>query len=115
MTRLSVAFAASALVASTAFAQSPINFAGEFQLEQVADGHARFAGEVELRALDFRLFADQVDLFTDEGRLVASGNVEVVSDSGDCRAVGRVELELEDGMVRSVRLRQPITPACTRQ
>jgi hypothetical protein len=42
MTRLIVAFAASALAASVAVAQpqEAINVAGEFQAERVADGHA---------------------------------------------------------------------------
>ena len=118
MTRLIAAFAAAGTLAASVASAQPqeaLNFAGEFQLEQVAGGHVRFVGEVELHALDFRLFADQVELFTDEDRLVASGNVEVVSDSGDCRAVGGVEIELEDGIVRAVSLRQPITRDCTRQ
>jgi LPS-assembly protein len=42
---------------------------------QVAPGHFRFLVAVEITCDTFKFFADHVDIYTDEDRLVATGNV----------------------------------------
>lgn len=43
--------------------------------EQVAPGHFRLREKVEITCDTFKFFADELELFTDEDRLLASGNV----------------------------------------
>ena len=52
----------------------------QFRIEQLGDNHVRLTGEVEITEDDYRFFADQVDVYTDESRLVAVGNVVYAGD-----------------------------------
>lgn len=67
----------------------------QFRIEQIGDNHLRLTGEVEITEDDYRFFADEVDVYTDESRLVAVGNVVYAGDrdrvSGD-----RAEFNLDD-------------------
>ncbi len=59
----------------------------QFRIEQFGDNHVRLTGEVEITEDDYQFFADQVDVYVDESRLVAVGNVVYAGDrdrvSGD--------------------------------
>ena len=62
--------------------------------EQLTDNHLRLTGDVEIHRDAWELYADQVDIFTDESRLVATGNVVFTSADGRI-AAERVEFDLE--------------------
>jgi len=70
----------------------------QLTFELLADNHLRLTGEAELNGGSgddaWQFFADQVDLFTDVSRLVASGNV-VFSSSGGRIAADRVEFDID--------------------
>jgi len=67
----------------------------QFRIEQLSDNHLRLIGEVEIDGDGYQFFADQVDLYTDESRLVAVGNVVYAGDGGRV-AADRVEFHTED-------------------
>ena len=67
----------------------------QFTFEVLADNHLRLTGEVELEGEGWEFYADQVDLFTDESRLVAIGNV-VYAAEGARLAADRAEINTED-------------------
>ena len=75
-----------------------INDQRSFLVERLADNHTRLTGEVEMSGGDsdgtWQFYADQVDIFSDESRLVASGNV-VFSSGGGRIAAERVEFNLD--------------------
>ena len=71
-----------------------INTSRQFRLEQLADNHARLTGEVEIDGGAWQFYADQVDMFTDESRLVATGNVVFISEGGRV-AADRVEFDVD--------------------
>ena len=71
-----------------------INSPRASRLEQISDSHLRLSGDVEIRNGAWQIFADQVDLFTDESRLVATGNVLFISADGRI-AAERVEFNTE--------------------
>ncbi|NIV52048.1 MAG: hypothetical protein GWN53_09270, partial [Gammaproteobacteria bacterium] len=79
MTRFISAVSVSiALGSMSAYAQLLPGFtfdSRQFRIEQLSDTHLRLIGEVEIDGDGYQFFADQVDLFTDESRLVAVGNV----------------------------------------
>ena len=52
----------------------------QFRIEQLSENHLRLIGEVEIDGDGYQFFADQVDLFTNESRLVAVGNVVYAGD-----------------------------------
>jgi LPS-assembly protein len=89
-----------AVTAGAAPAQdlSGINTSRQFRLERLADNHTRFTGEVEIEGGsndgEWRFYADQVDIFSDESRLVASGNV-VFTSEGARVAADRVEFGID--------------------
>ena len=68
------------------------------RLELVSENHMRLTGQVELQdpSSPNKFFADVVDLFLDENRLEASGNV-VFADANGRIAAERVEFDLEKG------------------
>jgi lipopolysaccharide assembly outer membrane protein LptD (OstA) len=66
------------LAEGSAVAQVPGYNSKQFRIEQVDAGHWRFTGQVELENEEIKgqkFYANVVDLFTDENRLEASGNV----------------------------------------
>jgi lipopolysaccharide assembly outer membrane protein LptD (OstA) len=67
----------------------------QFRIEQIGDDHLRLIGEVEIDGEGYQFFADQVDLFPSEARLVAIGNVVYVGDGGRV-AAERAEFDTED-------------------
>ena len=71
-----------------------IDTSRQFRLEQLADNHTRLTGEVEIDGGTWQFYADQVDIFTDESRLVASGNVVFTAEGGRV-AADRVEFDIE--------------------
>ena len=66
----------------------------QFRIEQVGDGHFRLIGEVEIEGDNYQFFADQVDVYPEETRLVAEGNVVYVGDGGRV-AAERAEFDTE--------------------
>ena len=80
----------------TAAAPAPAALLGMFRkatqwrLEQISPNHLRLTGQVEIEGDAVTFFADTVDLYTDQNRLVASGNV-VFSN-----AAGRISAEKVD-------------------
>ena len=70
----------------------------QLTFELLADNHLRLTGEAEITCGSgdeaWQFFADQVDLFTDESRLVASGNVVFTSEGGRI-AADRVEFDID--------------------
>ena len=71
-----------------------INMSLQGRIEQLADNHTRLTRDVEIDGGDWQLFADQVDIFTDESRLVASGNVVFASVGGRI-AADRMEFDTD--------------------
>ena len=71
-----------------------INDQRSFLFELLADNHTRLTGEVEINGGAWQFYADQVDIFSDEFRLVASGNVVFTSDGGRI-AADRVEFDID--------------------
>ena len=67
----------------------------QFTFEVLSDNHLRLTGEVELEGDGWEFYADQVDVFTDETRLVAVGNVVYVAE-GARLAAERAEINTED-------------------
>ena len=67
----------------------------QFTFEVLDDSHLRLTGAVELEGEGWEFYADQVDLFTDENRLVAIGNVVYVAE-GARLAAERAEINTED-------------------
>ena len=69
-----------------------------FVFDQLADNHTRLTGDVQMSGGSgdntWQFFADQVDIFTDESRLVASGNV-VFSAEGGRIAAERAEFDID--------------------
>lgn len=64
--------------------------------EQLEKGHVLATGYVDIVSGDVRMSADRVDLWTEEMRIVAEGNV--VYQQGDQKIVGdRAEANLEEG------------------
>ena len=69
-----------AVAPALAAAQVPgLSTSKQFKLERLGEDHWRATGEVEMEKDDLRFFADIVDYFPEESRLIASGNVVFVS------------------------------------
>jgi lipopolysaccharide assembly outer membrane protein LptD (OstA) len=68
------------------------------RLEQISENHFRLIGQVELERTGsaVKFFADQVDMYLDENRLEASGNV-VFSEPNGRIAAERVEFDFDTG------------------
>ena len=67
------------------------------RMELVGDNQVRLTGDVEMvggRDETWQLHADQVDVFPDESRLVATGNVVFTSEGGRIEAE-RVEFDID--------------------
>ena len=71
-----------------------INTSRQFRIEQLPGNHTRLTGAVELDGGDWQFYAEQVDIFSDESRLVASGNVVFTSEGGRI-AAERVEFDID--------------------
>ena len=67
----------------------------QFTFEVLSDNHLRLTGEVELEGEGWEFYADRVDLFTDESRLEAVGNVVYVAE-GARLAAERADINTED-------------------
>jgi LPS-assembly protein len=65
------------------------NLTSEHQ-ERIGPNHFKVTGQVELKRADTELYADEVELFTDQDRAVATGNVVVVQ-AGNRIAADRVD------------------------
>ena len=66
----------------------------QFRIERVSENHIRLTGEVEIERDDWKLYAEQVELFTDTNQLVANGNV-VYSSIDNRIAADRVEFNTQ--------------------
>ena len=95
------AVAAALLLVAAAAASAPAQLlpgfdfdSRQFRIEQIADGHFRLIGEVEIEGDNYQFFADQVDVYPAETRLVAEGNVVYVGDGGRV-AAERAEFDTE--------------------
>lgn len=98
MPRLTLVAVASLLLVagSPAWAQIPgFSVSKQFRLERLGDKHWRATGQVEMAKDDQQFFADVVDFYTDEERLVATGNVVFVSTDSRI-AADRVEFNTRD-------------------
>jgi LPS-assembly protein len=67
----------------------------QMRLEQLDANHMQLTGLVEIDGDGWQFYADQVDLFTDESRLVATGNVVFTAVEGGRVAAERVEFDTE--------------------
>ena len=69
-----------------------------FVFDQLADNHTRLTGEVQMSGGSgedtWQFFADQVDIFTDESQLVATGNVVFAAEGGRV-AADRAEFDID--------------------
>ena len=65
----------------------------QFRIERIGDNHVRLIGEVEIERDDWKFFADEVELFTDTDRLLASGNVVYTSAEASV-AADRVDFNM---------------------
>ena len=95
MNRLNLTLLFLALVPSVAEAQliAGLDFdSRQFTLQQIDENHLRLIGEVEIENEEWQLYADQVDVYTNEFRLVATGNV-VYSSQGSRIAAESVEFD----------------------
>ena len=66
----------------------------QFTIEQLSETHVRLTGEVEIDGGTWEFHADRVDLFSNDSRLVAYGNV-VYAAEGSRLAADRVEFNTE--------------------
>ena len=68
----------------------------QFRLEQLSENHLQLTGEVEIEGNGgaWLFYADLVDIYPDESRLVASGNV-VYATAGSRLAADRVEFDTD--------------------
>ena len=66
----------------------------QFTIEQLSETHVRLTGEVEIDGGSWQFYADQVDIFSDDSRLLAHGNV-VYSTDGSRVAANRVEFNTQ--------------------
>ncbi len=74
-----------------------ISRSSQWRLERISADHLRLTGEVEIEgANEVKFFADQVDLYTDTNRLVASGNV-VFTDADGRIAADEVDFDTVTG------------------
>ncbi|MEE2637497.1 MAG: putative LPS assembly protein LptD [Acidobacteriota bacterium] len=71
-----------------------ISTSRQFRTERLSENHLRLTGQVEIDGGTWRFHADQVDIFIDESRLEATGNV-VFSEEGGRVAAERVEFDIE--------------------
>ena len=91
---LAVEFGAAPSASAQLFPGLPFD-SRQFTFEVLADNHLRLTGEVELEGDGWEFYADQIDLFTDESRLEATGNVVYVAE-GARLAAERAEINTED-------------------
>lgn len=84
--------------AGTAESSGPLlgtfNRHASWKFEQVSANHFRWTGQVELEGTQVKFFADEIELFTDTNRLVASGNVVFANPEGRI-AAERVEFDTQ--------------------
>ena len=89
--RLSFAVLCLACLASAASAQTAPGYdSRQFRIERIGDDHVRLIGAVEIERDDWKFFAEEVDLYTDTDRLIASGNV-VYTSAGNRIAADRAD------------------------
>ena len=67
----------------------------QWRIERISSNHLRLIGQVEVSRGPVKFFADEVEIFTDTNRLVASGNVVFVNPEGRISAE-RVEFDTKD-------------------
>lgn len=80
------------LLVSPAFAQLPPGFtmSKQWTIERLAENHWKLVGAVEIEKDDMKFYADEVEIFSDTGALIAIGNV-VYSSGGNRIAADRLE------------------------
>ena len=68
----------------------------QFTFELLAENHLRLTGQVQMDCEEdgWQFHADQVDIFSDESRLVASGNVVFTAEGGRI-AADRAEFDID--------------------
>ena len=64
----------------------------QFRIEQIDGNHIKLIGQVEIDCTDWKLYADEADLFVDTDELIASGNVVFTSGSNRI-AADRLEFD----------------------
>lgn len=67
-----------------------------WRIEQIDKNHLKLIGQVEIQRSDVKFFADEVEMFIDSGRLIASGNVVYVT-GGNQISADRVEFNTKTG------------------
>ncbi|MBM63950.1 MAG: hypothetical protein CL484_13470 [Acidobacteria bacterium] len=68
----------------------------QFRSERLADNQLKLTGQVEIEGDNWQFYADEVEIFTEESRLVATGNVVFVdSASGGRVAADHVEFDFQ--------------------
>lgn len=67
-----------------------------WRLDRIDRNHLRLIGQVEIQRADVKFFADEVEVFTDTGRLIASGNVVYVT-GGNQISADRVDFNTKTG------------------
>ena len=83
-------------------------FGTALRVELLPNDLTRLTGDVKIDTGGWQLNADQVDIFKDERRLVASGSVVFTSEDGRVEA-GRVEFDMvaETGTFYGVSMKRP--------
>ena len=64
----------------------------QFRIDQIDSNHIRLIGQVEIECTDWKLYAEEADLFVDTDEMIASGNVVYTSGS-DRIAADRLEFD----------------------
>jgi len=79
---------AALLAASGAYAQQPggqaipgFDSARQWQIERIGDFHWKLTGDVELDKDGMKIFADEVEVFTDRDLMIARGNVTLTTST----------------------------------
>ena len=99
LSRAVIALVALLTVPALAAAQDiPVNCTGWERIavhsEQITTGHLRLREQVEITCDTYKFFADHIDLYTDEDRLVATGNVLFTTPDTRITA-NRLDFDLE--------------------
>jgi len=93
MTRLiTLVVCCGTFLASPVFAQLPAGFtmSRQWTIERLAENHWKLVGAVEIEKDDMKFYADEVEIFSDTGALIAIGNV-VYTSGGNRIAADRLE------------------------
>lgn len=67
-----------------------------WRVDRIDNNHLKLIGQVEIQRADVKFFADEVEVFTDSGRLIAIGNVVYVA-GGNQISAERVDFNTKTG------------------